>query len=119
MLTTEEVLASHEAALGEQNPDKISAHYANDAVVVVNGATYRGQKEISHFYATLISDLPDAIWRTDTAVIHKDLAYVEWACESAASSVKFGTDTFVVANGLITRQTASFSIVRDARPSAA
>lgn len=114
MLTTEEVLASHEAALGEQNPDKISTHYAKDALVVVNGATYRGPKEIAHFYAKLISDLPDARWRTDVAVIHEDLAYVEWACESAASSVKFGTDTFVVTNGLITRQTASFSIILEA-----
>jgi ketosteroid isomerase-like protein len=115
VLTTEEVLASHEAALGEQNPDKISTHYAKDAVVVVNGATYRGPKEIAHFYATLIGDLPDAVWRTNVAVIQEDLAYVEWACESAASSVEFGTDTFVVTNGLITRQTASFSIILDAK----
>ena len=115
MLTTEEALASHEAALGEQNPDKISTHYAKDAVVVVNGATYRGPKEIAHFYATLISDLPDAIWRTDVAVIREDLAYVEWACESATSSVKFGTDTFVVTNGLIKRQIASFTIILDAQ----
>ncbi len=114
MLTTEEVLASHEAALGEQNPDKISSHYAKDAVVIVNGATYRGPKEIAHIYATLIRDLPDAVWRTDVAVIHEDVAYVEWACESAASRVEFGTDTFVVANGLITRQTASFSVIRAA-----
>ena len=110
MRTTEEALASHEAALGEQNPDKISTHYAKKAVVIVNGATYRGPKEIAHFYATLIRDLPGAIWRTNVAVIHDDLAYVEWACRSPAASVKFGTDTFVVTNGLITRQTASFSI---------
>lgn len=115
MLKTEEVLASHEAALGEQDPDRISTHYAEDAVVVVNGATYRGPREIARFYATLIRDLPDARWRTDVAVVHDDLAYVEWACASAASRVDFGTDTFVVANGLITRQTASFSIVLDAR----
>lgn len=111
MLTTEEVLARHEAALGEQNPDKISTCYAKGAVVLVNGAMYRGPKEIAHFYAALISSLPDARWRTDVAVIHEDLAYVEWACKSAVSSVKFGTDTFVVTNGLITRQTASFSII--------
>lgn len=115
MLTTEEVLASHEAALGEQDPDRISTHYAKDAVAIVNGATYHGPKEIAHLYAGLIGDLPDAVWRTDVAVIHEDLAYVEWACESAASSVRFGTDTFVVTNGLITRQTASFSIILDPR----
>jgi hypothetical protein len=79
-------------------------------VVVVNGAPYRGPKEIAQLYATLIRDLPDAVWRTDVAVIHDDLAYVEWACRCAAASVKFGTDTFVVTDGLITRQTASFSI---------
>ncbi|MGF6346704.1 nuclear transport factor 2 family protein [Variovorax sp. W2I14] len=113
MLTTEEVLASHEAALREQNPAKISAHYAKDAVAIINGTTYRGPQEIAHFYATLIDDLPDAIWRTDVAVIHQDLAYVEWACESAASSINFGADTFVVTNGFVTRQTASFSIILD------
>jgi ketosteroid isomerase-like protein len=115
MLTTEELLASHELALGEQSPDKISAHYAKDAVAIVNGATYRGPEEIAHFYATLIRQLPNATWRTDVAVVDGDLAYVEWACTSAASSVKFGTDTFLVMDGLITRQTASFSIITEAR----
>lgn len=115
MGTTEEVLASHEAALGEQNPAKISTHYAKDAVVIVNGATYRGPKEIAQLYATLIRDLPDAVWRTDVAIIQEDLAYVEWTCRSPAARVKFGTDTFVVTNGLITRQTASFSIIWDVR----
>lgn len=114
MLTTEEVLASHEAALSEHDPCKISNHYAQDAVVVVNGFTYRGPREIAQFYATLVRDLPDAVWRTDVAVVHDDLAYVEWACASAGSSVKFGTDTFVVTNGLIARQTASFTITPDA-----
>lgn len=111
MPTTEQVLASHEAALGEQNVEKVSSHYAEDAVVVVNGDTYRGQKEIALLYGRLINELPNATWRTDVAVIYEDLAYVEWACESGRSKVKFGTDTFIVANGFITRQTASFSIV--------
>lgn len=112
MSTTEQVLASHEAALGEQSPDRIAVHYAKDAVLIVNGATYKGPAAISRFYADLILDLPEAKWRTDVAVIHGDLAYVEWACESAASRIVFGTDTFVVTNGLITRQTASFSITQ-------
>ena len=81
---------------------------------MVNGAIYRGPEEVANLYAMLIRDLPDATWRTDVAVIHEDLAYVEWVCESAGSSVEFGTDTFVVTNGLITRQTASFSITQDA-----
>lgn len=112
MLTTEEVLASHEIALGEQSPDRIAIHYAKDAVLIANGATYEGPTAISRFYAELILDLPDATWRTDVAVIHGDLAYLEWACKSAASSVEFGTDTFVVTNGLISRQTASFSMTQ-------
>lgn len=111
MPTTEQVLASHEAALGEQDAEKVSTHYAEEAVVVVNGDTYRGRKEIALMYARLINDLPDATWRTDVAVIHEDLAYVEWACKSGTSKVEFGTDTFVVINGFITRQTASFSII--------
>lgn len=116
MPTIEQILASHEAALGEQNADKVSTHYAQDAVVIVNGNTYLGPQEIALMYAKLINDLPDATWRTDVAVIHEDLAYVEWASKSATSRVEFGTDTFLVANGLITRQTASFSIVADNEP---
>lgn len=111
MRTTEQVLASQEAALGEQNAEKVSTHYAKDAVVVVNGDTFHGQKEIALMYARLLNDLPNAIWRTEVAVIHEDLAYVEWACESGTSKVEFGTDTFIATNGFITRQTASFSIV--------
>lgn len=111
MPSTEEVLASHEAALGEQNAGKISTHYARDAVVIVNGHTYQGTQEIALMYAKLLKDLPDAIWSTHVAVIHDDLAFVEWACEAVAVKVDFGTDTFLVVDGLITRQTASFSIV--------
>jgi ketosteroid isomerase-like protein len=110
MRTTEEVLASHEAALGEQDPVKISTHYAKDAVLIVNGTTYEGPAAIAHFYAGLLLELPGATWRNNIAVIHGDLAYFEWACAAAASSVRFGTDTFVLTEGLITRQTASFSI---------
>lgn len=113
MPTTEQVLASHEAALGEQNAVKVSTHYAKNAVVIVNGAVYVGAPKIALMYARLIADLPDATWRTDVSVIHEDLAYVEWGCNSATSRVEFGTDTFVVSNGLITRQTASFTIVAD------
>lgn len=114
MRTTQEVLGSHEAALDKQDPEKISAHYAEEAVLVANGTIYRGTQEIADFYAALINDLPNATWRTDVAVIDGDLAYVEWACASVGSSVKFGTDTFVVTNGFITRQTASFSITPNA-----
>ncbi len=110
MPTTAQVLASHEAALGEQDAAKVSTHYAPDAVVIVNGNTYHGPEAIASMYAQLIHELPEATWRTNVAVVHEDLAYVEWACESAASKVEFGTDTFIVTDGLITRQTASFSV---------
>ncbi len=117
-MATEEVLASHEATLGDQSPDKLSTHYAEDAVIIINGDTYRGRREIAKFYAKLFRDLPNAKWQTDVAVIHEDLAYVEWSCECATSRVRFGTDTFVVKDGLIARQTASFSVVLDVRQTA-
>lgn len=110
MPTTEQILASHETALAEQNAVKIAAHYAQDAVAIVNGTTYRGRTEIAAMYASLIDALPDAVWRTGVAVVHGDLAYVEWACESAAARVEAGTDTFVVVDGFITRQTARFAV---------
>jgi hypothetical protein len=111
MPTTEEVLARHEAALSEQNAARVSTCYAQDAVAVVNGLVYRGPREIALMYTRLIEDLRDATWRTGVAVVHDDLAYVEWSCEAAMAKVEFGNDTFIVANGLITRQTACFSIV--------
>src|SRR5690554_1095212 len=104
MLATEQVLASHDAALGRQDAVEVSMHYAADAVLIVNGHACHGRREIAAMYARLIEDLPDAAWRTDVAVIHEDLAYVEWACTSALSRVDSGTDTFVVVDGLITRQ---------------
>lgn len=111
MPTTAQLLDSHEAALLAQDAARVSQHYAADAVLIVNGQTFRGPDEIAAMYATLIRDLPDAAWRTDVAVVHDDLAYVEWACDAATSRVEFGTDTFLVANGRIIRQTASFRII--------
>ena len=110
MPTTEQTLASHEAALAEQNAFKVSAHYAKNAVAIINGTTYRGRPEIASMYARLIDALPDAVWRTGVAVVHGDLAYVEWACKSAEARVESGTDTFIVVDGFITRQTARFAV---------
>jgi ketosteroid isomerase-like protein len=113
MPSTEQVLASHEAALVAQDAVRVSMHYADDAVLIANGKTFRGPDGIAAMYAGLIQDLPDAEWRTDVAVIHDDLAYVEWSCRSAASKVEFGTDTFLVSGGRITRQTASFRVIAE------
>ena len=77
MATTEQALASREAALGAQDADNISTHYAEDAVVIVNGSTYLGPREISSMYAKFFKAPPDATWSADVTVIHDDLAYVE------------------------------------------
>src|SRR5690554_5904560 len=96
MPVTEQVLASHEAALSGKDAVEVSMHYAIDAVLIINGHACHGRREIASMYAQLIEDLPGAVWRTDVAVIQEDLAYIEWACTSAVSRVDFGTDTFIV-----------------------
>ena len=116
MPATAQVLESHDAALLAQDAAKVSCHYATDAVLIVNGHICRGREEIAAMYAGLIGDLPDATWRTDVAVVEGDLAYVEWSCDAKRARVGFGTDTFVVAHGLIVRQTASFRIVTTTGP---
>jgi hypothetical protein len=71
MFTTEQVLATHEAALNERNDVKVSTFCLRDAKAIVDGGTYWGQSDTTLIYANFINYIPNATWCTDMKVNSK------------------------------------------------
>jgi hypothetical protein len=69
--------------------------------------TFRGKAEIRGFFATLLTEiLPEgSTVQIAQQVTEGELGYLVWSAQSPAFDLSFVTDTFVIRNGAIVRQT--------------
>jgi hypothetical protein len=104
--TTEAVVRKHlETFLAKKGVKAIVADYDEDARLHGEAGTYRGKEEIGQFFTGFIASLPPgAIERFSLRSLRVDgeMAYITW---SSGTEIPLGTDTFVVRDGLIVRQT--------------
>ncbi|MFB6130431.1 MAG: nuclear transport factor 2 family protein [Salinigranum sp.] len=107
MSTTEDVLSRHLQAFGDQDMEGIMADYADDAVVVTEQATFRGPDEIRGLFDELFEEFskPGMTMGVDTEIVEDDMAYITWHAETADNDYEFATDTFLIEDGEITKQT--------------
>lgn len=108
--TSEEVFAHHGQALGAENLEDIVADYADDAILVLQGETYRGKDGARAVFTQLLGDVPHAEWDLDTTFAD-DVLYLEWKARGdAGQHIDDGIDTFVFSNGQIHAQTIKYSV---------
>jgi hypothetical protein len=108
--TPEEVFTAHGEAFGSQDPQKIVANYAEDAVFVTSAGVQRGKDGVKQAFTTLFADLPDAQWEMKTIIFADDILLLEWAAKSTNGTVDDGVDTFVFRDGLIQSQTVRYTL---------
>ena len=107
--TPQEIFSHHGSALGAEDVEDIVSDYANDAILIVQSATYRGQQGARQVFTQLLRDLPQASWELET-VFADDVLYLEWKAQSATAGVNDGTDTFVFQDGKIRVQTVRYTV---------
>ena len=107
-MATLEAYESHVAALEAGDVDAVVAGYAEDAVLIANGAVYDGREamrplfERSRGKSILDRDL------TTKVVVEGDIVYVSWRAREAGSPELAGVDTFIITDGLITTHTGFY-----------
>ena len=107
MTTTEDVLDHHLDAFTAQDLDETLADYTDESVVITNVGTFRGLDEIEGLFADLFEDFSQEGSRIDLErkTVEDEYAYIVWNGETPENDYEFCTDTFVVRDGTIHRQT--------------
>lgn len=105
--TTKEVLVRHLEAFGANDLAGIMADYAEEAILVTPDSTYTGQAAIEGLFTGLFPAFPtgETTINLDKMVIDNELAFIVWNGDSPVFDVPFATDTFVIVDGKIQKQT--------------
>ena len=103
---THQVIKQHLTAfLEDRGVDAILSDYHDDAVFVTAQAVYSGKSAIRDFFVSFLANLPDGARRSfelKCLEVDNDLGYIVWSVNGV---VPLGTDTFVVRDDKIARQT--------------
>ena len=103
---TETVIRNHlQAFLERRGVPAILADYDDDARFYTGTKVYRGKAEIGDFFTEFVGSIPAEVvdqFSLKSLRVDGDLAYITW---SAGAGIPLGTDTFVVNDGKIVRQT--------------
>ena len=107
MATTEEVLDHHWRAFTGQDLEAIMEDYVDGSVILTNMGTYRGLSEIEGLFESLFGDLSQegSTLELEQEEIDGELAYVVWNGETPDNDYEFCTDTFLIRDDAIVKQT--------------
>lgn len=105
--SNEQLLDRHLGAFLQNDLDAVVADYAMDAVLVAPAAVYRGPQEIRVFFQQLMQSFPKGASTLvlDGKTFQADLVYFTWHGKTPTLEVPFATDTMIVRDGKIVKQT--------------
>jgi uncharacterized protein (TIGR02246 family) len=109
MRTVKEVLDHHVAAFGGGDLEEVMADYAENAVAISSrGNIVVGKEAIRSAFAPFMTG---ALGGMEVLVeaIHGDVAYTVWN----AAITPFGSDTFIIKDGMIVSHTISLYMAED------
>jgi hypothetical protein len=103
---TKEVFDHHFKAFTENDLEAVMADYTDESILITPDVTYNGLAEIRANFVSAFKLFPkdSTTFKVSKSVIKKDLAYFIWSAKTPKFELGFGTDTFVIQNGKIIRQ---------------
>ena len=105
--TTQKVLDHHFKAFVENDLEEVMADYTEESILITPDRTYRGLEEIRenfvNAYAALPRDSTTVNLLKDLAI--KDVGYIIWEADAPNFDFKNSSDTFIIHDGKIIRQT--------------
>ena len=104
---TKEVLDHHWQTFQSNDLDGVMADYSEESVLITPNGTYKGLNEIRENFVNAFALFPkdSTTLQLDKSVIQQDVGYIIWQGTAPKIKVTFGTDTFIIQNGKIVRQT--------------
>ena len=104
---TKEVLDHHWKTFQANDLEGTMADYTEESVLITPDRTYTGLDQIRENFVTAFALFPkdSTTLQLDKSVVHQDVGFIIWQGAAPTLKVAFGTDTFIIQNGKIIRQT--------------
>jgi hypothetical protein len=104
---TKQVLDHHWEAFKANDLEETMKDYTEESVLITPNATYQGLDEIRNNFVSAFKAFPkdSSTFVLDKSVVVKDVGYIIWNSKTPAFNLTYGTDTFVIHEGKIVKQT--------------
>ena len=104
---TEKVLKHHWDAFQAHDLEETMADYTEESVLITPDRTYTGLTEIRENFVNAFAAFPrdSATLTLDKSVVSKDVGYILWKASTPKFNLTYATDTFIITDGKILRQT--------------
>lgn len=104
---TKEVLDHHWMAFKNNDLEETMKDYTEESVLVTPDATYNGLDEIRNNFVNAFKAFPkdSSTFSLDKSIVVKDIGYILWKSKTPRFNLSYATDTFIIREGKIIRQT--------------
>ena len=101
------VLDHHWEAFKANDLEETMKDYTEESVLVTPNATYTGLDEIRTNFVDAFKAFPkdSTTFTLDKSVVTKDIGYILWKSKTPTFNLTYATDTFIIRDGKIIRQT--------------
>ena len=104
---TKQVLDHHWKAFIQNNLNEVMADYTEESVLITPDETFKGldamRKNFQDAYTKFRKD--KTAFQLNKSVIDRDVAYILWQAKTPTFNLTYATDTFIIRDGKIIRQT--------------
>ena len=106
-LSTKDIIMHHLRSFRDNDLEAVMSDYTRESVLITQMATYAGPDEIRTFFTELMTHFPKqgSNFKLDKLIADDGLAYIVWHANTPSLDVTLGTDTFILKEGKIFRQT--------------
>jgi len=104
---TKMLLTHHLSSFVHNDLEAVVSDYSDESVLITANANYAGRAEIRRFFAQMMVQFPTqgTNFQLDKMVVDRELVFIVWHANTPTLKVPLGTDTFVLKDGKIHRQT--------------
>lgn len=104
---TKMVIEHHLQAFGSGDIEAIMSDYTEESVVITPEATLRGLEQIKGLFTQMLTMFPEegSEFVLDRMDIDNELGYIFWHANTPVVEIPLGTDTYIVQDGKIMKQT--------------
>ena len=113
------VFEMHADAFLKGDIDKIMEHFDSRSVVITPDGVCDDLATIRALYSAFLKDFGsvyagDSSFELDSSYVKGDFLWIQWHAETSINRYTFATDTFLIKDGIILRQTITPVIVSKA-----
>jgi len=108
--SAQEVVEAHLAAVAQGDLATILKDYRDDVVIVTPQGALEGHAGVEAFFTQALTALPELKLSVKSVVYTGDVGLLQWTATSTAGRVNDGVDTYVLEEGAIKFETATFTV---------